>query len=270
MGLDGRIKERLKGKTVLITGGGSGIGRAAALLLAKDGVNLAIVDLREDSVGSVVNEIERDGAGERTMGLVLDVRSADDMDEMVNAVVSRFGCIDVLVHSAGILRARKCGPKTLVQLTDREWDEVVETNLRGAFLCNRAVASEMIRQRKGCIINISSVLGLSGRVFDSAYCASRFGIVGMSEALAEEVREYGVKVQVVMAEAVAASLWDQNGPIRAPAGSLQPERVAGLIRFVVAQPDNAVFGGVVIAPFSPAKARVRANRDTSGRKSMGA
>lgn len=268
MCLDGKIRERLKGKTVLITGGGSGIGRAAALLLAGDGVNLAVVDLREDSVASVISELERAGAGERAFGLALDIRSASDMEEMVSAVVSRFGRIDALIHSAGILRARESGPKTLVQLTEREWDEVVETNLRGTFLCNRAVASEMIKQRTGCIINISSVSGLKGRAFDSAYCASKFGIVGMSEALAEELGQYGVKVQAVMPDAVATPLWDQNGPIKAPGESLMPERVAGFIRFILAQPDNAIFGGAVIAPFLSAKARSRVNRDAPEEKTM--
>lgn len=253
--LDERIKGRLKGKTAIVTGGGNGIGKAVCQRLASDGVNLSVVDLREAAVSSTLGLISP--VCPQALGLALDVRSEADMEEMVRLVSERFGKIDLLIHSAGILRARDSGPKTLIQLSAREWDEVIETNLKGTFLCNRAVATEMARHRGGQIINISSISGIQGRAFDSAYCASKFGIVGMSEALAEEMRQFGVKVQLVLPDAVDTGLWDQNGPIKAPANSLQPDRVADLIRFIAAQPEEAQFGGAVIAPFGALRGSVR-------------
>ncbi len=254
--LDQRIKERLEGKTAIVTGGGSGIGRAVCAKLASDGMKLAVVDMKEAAVESAVIDIESAHPG-NTLGLALDVRSENDMDEMVRAVCGRFGGVDLLVHSAGILRASDSGPKMLTQLSVREWDQVVETNLKGTFLCNRAVASQMMLQKSGQIINISSVSGIEGRAFDSAYCASKFGIVGLSESLAEEMRQYGVKVQLVLPDAVNTGLWDQNGPIKAPAYALRPERVADLIRFIAGQPEEAVFDGTVIAPFAAARGSVK-------------
>lgn len=255
-GLDERIRQRLEGKTVVVTGGGSGIGRAVCLKLSSDGMNVVAVDMKEAAASSTVKEIESARPGS-SIGLALNVRSESDMDGMVKAVCERFGNVDLLVHCAGILRASGSGPKMLTQMSAAEWDQVVETNLKGTFLCNRAVASRMIVQKSGQIINISSVSGMQGRAFDSAYCASKFGIVGLSESLAEELRQYGIKVQLVLPDAVDTGLWEQNGPIKAPAYALRPDRVADLIRFIAGQPEEAVFGGTVIAPFGAVRGSVK-------------
>ena len=255
-GLDDRIRERLSGKTAIVTGGAAGIGKAVCLRLALDGMRLAVVDLKEEAVARAVDELSEIAPG-AVMGLALDVRSEPDMEEMARRVVERFEKVDLLVHSAGILRAKDSGPKILTQLSVREWDEVVETNLKGTFLCNRAVASRMMAQKSGQIINISSISGVQGRAFDSAYCSSKFGIVGLSESLAEEMRQYGVKVQLLLPDAVNTGLWEQNGPIKAPSYALDPDRVADLVRFIAGQPEEAVFGRTVITPFGTVRGSVR-------------
>ena len=163
-----------------------------------------------------------------------DIRSETDMAEMARITLEKFGSIDILVHSAAILRGQGSGPKMMVDVEVAEWDEVIATNLKGTFLCNRAVLPAMVQQRSGQIINISSTSGLQGRALDSVYCASKFGVMGLTQALAEEVRPYGIRVQVVTPDAIDTPMWDQNGPIRPPGDSLPASRVADLIAYMVA------------------------------------
>jgi len=137
---------------------------------------------------------------------------------------------------------------------------VLGTNLRGMFLCNRAVVSSMIQKRRGDIVNLSSVSGREGRAHDAPYCASKFGVIGMSEALAEEVRSYGVRVQLVIPDAVKTPMWDQNGPVPCPPDALPPERVADLILYMVSLPADTILLGATIAPL---RARRRGKRDKS-------
>lgn len=171
------------------------------------------------------------------------------MAEMARRTLDRFGRIDILVHCAGILRGTGSRPKLLADVELAEWEEVMGTNLTGTFLCNRAVLPAMTAQRSGQIINISSTSGLKGRPLDAVYCASKFGIMGLSQSLAEEVRNVGIRVQVVAPDAVDTPMWDQNGPIRPPADALPAERVADLIAYMATLPLDTVLGEVVIAPF---------------------
>jgi NAD(P)-dependent dehydrogenase (short-subunit alcohol dehydrogenase family) len=194
--------------------------------------------------------------------MALDVRREEQMEEMARQTLSRFGRIDILVAGAGILRLKGTSPKPLVELSLEEWDAVVDTNLRGTFLSNRAVLPAMMAQRKGQIVNISSTYGRQGRAYDSAYCASKFGIVGLSEALAEEVRQYHVKVHLVMPDAVDTPLWEQNGPIPRPPNALPAERVADLINFLLTLPDDTILLNTTIAGFRGRRAGgQRARRD---------
>jgi NAD(P)-dependent dehydrogenase (short-subunit alcohol dehydrogenase family) len=130
-----------------------------------------------------------------------------------------------------------------------EWDEVIDTNLKGTFLSNHAVLPTMIRQRRGQIVNISSTSGRQGRAYDSAYCASKFGVIGLSEALAQEVLQYNIRVQVILPDAVDTPLWHQNGPIPRPAGALPVARVADLIVYLLKLPGDCLLVNPVIAPF---------------------
>jgi 3-oxoacyl-[acyl-carrier protein] reductase len=144
-------------------------------------------------------------------------------------------------------------PKPLVEMTTTEWDTVLDTNLTGTFNVNRAVLPTMIANRYGQIINLSSTSGRHGRAHDSAYCASKFGVIGVTEAIAEEVRPYGVKVQTVLPDSVNTPFWQQNGPIPAPADALAPCRVADLILYLLNMPEDAILVNPVITSFRTRK-----------------
>jgi 3-oxoacyl-[acyl-carrier protein] reductase len=143
----------------------------------------------------------------------------------------------------------------LVEVTVDEWNDVIDINLKGVFLSNRAVLPTMIAQRSGTIINLSSVSGLQGRAHDGPYCASKFGVIGLSQSVADEVRSYGVKVQALMPHAVATPFWEQNKPAPMPGDALPPERVADLIVFILLQPEDTILVGPVIAPLGARRRR---------------
>jgi NAD(P)-dependent dehydrogenase (short-subunit alcohol dehydrogenase family) len=253
---------RLTGQVVVVTGGASGIGRACARMAAAEGASVVVVDVSRERIDDTLAGME----GERHLGLVLDVRAERDMEEMARVTLERHGRIDALLACAGILRGRGSSPKPLVQISAQEWDEVLSTNLTGIFLSNRAVLPAMIRQRRGNIVNVSSVSGKQGRAHDAPYCASKFGVIGLSEALAEEVRSQGVRVQVVMPDAVDTPIWEQNGPVPRPPNALAPDRVADLLLFLITQPDDMVLLGTVIAPF---RTRRRIGAKNAGQTELG-
>jgi NAD(P)-dependent dehydrogenase (short-subunit alcohol dehydrogenase family) len=141
----------------------------------------------------------------------------------------------------------------LVDMTSTEWDEVIETNLRGVFLSNQKALAVMIPQRRGTIINISSTSGREGHAYDSAYCASKFGVLGLTESVAQEVQQYNIRVMSVLPDAVNTSLWANNGPIAPPPGALPPERIADLLLYMLTLPEDTVMVNPVIAPFRPRK-----------------
>lgn len=234
-----------------MTGGASGIGHATCLRLAKLGAKVAVADINEARVQAVVEELKPAEA----IGVKVDVRSEAAVEAMVRTVEEKFGRIDILVHSAGILRAKDSGPKMLTDMTAQEMNDVVDINLKGTFLCNRAVVPVMVKNRGGQIINIASTSGRVGRALDSMYCASKFGVVGLTESLAEEVRKYNIKVFLLLPDAIATPLWDQNGPIPAPEDALPPDRVAGLIEYMLGLPPDTILQNLVIAPFRGGRKR---------------
>jgi NAD(P)-dependent dehydrogenase (short-subunit alcohol dehydrogenase family) len=244
---DGRLNQAV----AVITGGAGGIGRATCFALAAAGARVVAVDRPGEALESLDAALRGEVASGRirdAMTLGLDVTVEADMERMATSALERFGRIDLLVTSAGILRAPGTLPKPLVQHALDEWQVVIDVNLKGVFLSNRAVLAAMIKQREGMIINVSSTSGRHGRANDGPYCASKFAVVGLSESLAEEVRPRGVKVQAIFPDAVDTALWDQNGPIK-PEHALAPERVADLIVFMAAQPADTLIVAPAIAPF---------------------
>lgn len=192
-----------------------------------------------------------EGMSAEVMTVRANVRVEKDMEGMAERALGRFGRIDVLVCSAGLLRPSTANTlKMLTQITAREWDEVLGTNLRGTFLSNRAVLPTMIRQRRGHIINVSSTSGRKGYAFDTAYCASKFGVIGLTEALAAEVAGYGIKVEVLLPGAVATPMWEQNGPFQRPENAIRAESVANAVVDMLSVPDDAYWYAPSIEPFS--------------------
>jgi NAD(P)-dependent dehydrogenase (short-subunit alcohol dehydrogenase family) len=245
-------EERLRplaGKTAIVTGGSSGIGRATCMALARAGAQLVAVGTHPGRLQETLSALNGIAPGAGHLAMQLDVRSEPDMVAMARRTLERFGRIDILVASAAILRVPGILPKPLAETTIDEWDRVIDTNLRGMFLSNRAVLAPMIAQGGGEIVNISSVSGKEGRPHDGPYCASKFAVIGLSQSLAAEVRGQGIRVQVVLPDATDTPIWEQNKPVPMPSNAIPAERVADLIVFLITQPRDAVLGQQVIAPF---------------------
>jgi 3-oxoacyl-[acyl-carrier protein] reductase len=248
--------ENLEGKVCIITGAASGIGRACAKLISAMNTRVVLVDINRDAVEQLAGESPA-GSDARPLSLCLSISSEADMSHMAEETVARFGRIDMLVACAGILRTGG-SLKTVADTPLEEWNKVLDTNLTGTFLSNRAVLPAMMSQKQGDIINISSTSGRQGRPFDSPYCASKAGIIGFSESLAEEVAAYGIRVQTVLPDAVETPLWDQNGPVALkPTHFLSPERVAEFIVYLLTLPRDTYLLNPVIAPVKTRKKKAK-------------
>ncbi|MGB7099489.1 MAG: SDR family oxidoreductase [Xanthobacteraceae bacterium] len=242
----------LEDRCVIVTGASGGIGSACAKLFAAHGAKLALVDRDEAKLSALAAEINADA-----LPLVLDVTSEDDMAQMASRAVEQFGGIDTLIAAAGILRTSG-EPRTVVDTSYEEWRTVIDVNLTGTFLSNRAVLAAMLERGSGDIVNISSTSGRQGRPFDAPYAASKFGIIGLSESLAEEVGRRGIRVQTLLPDAVRTTIWDQSGTtaIRPP-HMLTPERVAEFVLYLITLPRDAFLLNPMLYPLN-----VRSKRAT--------
>lgn len=253
----------LQGMRVVITGAGSGIGRATAELLAARGACLVLSDVKEQAVSELAAELAR-GQSKAVIPQGCNVRDAADCQHLIDAAVRQLGGLDALVHCAGILRPAGSRPRPLWELDDAEYNAVVGTNLQGTFFMNRAALRILTAQRTGQIINISSTSGQKGRPLDSLYSASKAGVIGLSESIAEEARPFGVRVQVLLPDAVATPLWEQNGPlVPPPPGSLPAGRIAEIIAMCLSLPYDTFLDKLVIAPFRLRKGRGRTSPESS-------
>jgi NAD(P)-dependent dehydrogenase (short-subunit alcohol dehydrogenase family) len=234
----------LAGRSVIVTGASGGIGSAVTRIVAARGARVTLVDRDPAKLDALRQEL---GGGE-AQSLALDVTSEADMARMAEGALQRFGAIDALVHAAGILRTSG-QPRPAVETSFEEWRTIVEVNLTGTFLSNRAVLPAMLAQREGDIVNISSTSGRQGRAFDAAYSASKFGVVGFSESLAEEVGRLGVRVQTVLPDAVDTPIWDQTGSAAMrPRDMLPPDRVGEFVVYLLTLSRDAYLLNPVIHP----------------------
>lgn len=236
------------GKTIVVTGGSSGIGASVACSLAEQGAEVIIIDIDEEGAQKTIARASS-LKGKEPAFIAADISKEEDMQMVTTLLQERFSSLDALVHCAGLLRFEARGPQPMAEMTVEEWDAVINVNLKGTFLCNRAVLATMMKQRRGHIINLSSTSGIKGRAFDTAYCASKFGVVGLSHSLAEEVRNYGIRVNVLLPDAVDTPMWEQNGPLRQTETALPPERVSELVCFLLAMPNDTILGDIVIKAF---------------------
>ncbi len=183
--------DHLSGKTALVTGGGTGIGRAIALALASQGADVAVVNRSNiEAARDVASEIEK--LGRRSLALQADVSSPSDAENIVSQVLTSFGRLDILVNNAGTTR-----DTLLLRMSEADWDVVIDTNLKGVFLVTKAALKPMVKQRQGKIINISSVMGLIGSAGQTNYCASKAGVIGFTRSLAKEVGARNIQVNAV-------------------------------------------------------------------------
>jgi NAD(P)-dependent dehydrogenase (short-subunit alcohol dehydrogenase family) len=181
---------RLAGKTAFITGGGTGIGRACALLFAREGARVAVTGRRRDLLASVVADIE--AAGGSGFSVTCDVAMADQVQHAVSAVAGRFGAISVLVNNAGVLHVG-----SVEETSEADWDRVIDVDLKGPFLVSRAVMPEMRKAGGGSIVNIGSVLGLVGMKKRAAYSAAKGGVTMLTKTMALDHAHEGIRVNCI-------------------------------------------------------------------------
>jgi 3-oxoacyl-[acyl-carrier protein] reductase len=174
----------------IVTGSGRGIGRETAILLAKNGMDVVVCSRTQAEIDDTVNAIKKVHAG--VIGVKCDVGVAQQVDALVKKTIEKFGRIDVLVNNAAVIFLKK-----LADTTEKEWDETLRSNLKSAFLCSRAVLPYMLHQNAGTILNVSSGAGKAGFEGLSAYCASKFGMMGLTESLAWEVASHGIRVMAI-------------------------------------------------------------------------
>jgi NAD(P)-dependent dehydrogenase (short-subunit alcohol dehydrogenase family) len=258
VGDDGR--RSLAGRVAIVTGGSSGIGRAVCVALARRGAAVVVVGRSPEHLqetGDALGALAREGGPERrALLLPLDVRREADMESMRERTLDRFGRIDILVASAGIGRAGDGArrlPTPLARLPLPQWDAVVDTNLKGAFLSNRAVLPPMIARGRGEIVNVASARSsLRGQAYAAAYCASKFALLAFSRALAAEVASEGIRVQAVLPDAVESPLVAGTGLGGPRFGSLPPARLGEFVADSITLPDDAILENPLIAPFARA------------------
>jgi 3-oxoacyl-[acyl-carrier protein] reductase len=181
----------LNNKSVLITGASRGIGRAIALYFAKNGARVAVnYSGSEAKANEVVEEIKANGG--TAFAIKADISNSEDVTNMVKSVIDEFGSLDVLVNNAGITR-----DNLLMRMKEEDWDAVINTNLKGVFLTTKAVTRQMMKQRNGRIINIASIVGVSGNPGQANYVAAKAGVIGLTKTTAKELSSRGITVNAI-------------------------------------------------------------------------
>lgn len=193
----------LEGKVALVTGASRGIGREIALELAREGCNIAVnYSGSEAKANEVVDEIK--GLGREAIAVQCNVSDSDAVQAMVKETIGQFGSVDILVNNAGITR-----DNLLMRMKEAEWDDVININLKGVFLCTKAVTRQMMKQRSGRIINISSIVGVSGNPGQANYVAAKSGVIGLTKTTARELAPRGITVNAIAPGFISTDMTDQ-------------------------------------------------------------
>ncbi|MFV5696077.1 3-ketoacyl-ACP reductase [Flavobacterium sp. LB3P122] len=189
----------LKNKNALITGAGKGIGKAIALALAKEGVNVILVARTQEEIDSVAAKAR--SLRVKALAITADVADMNSVNAAVAKALAEFGTIDILINNAGIAAFGK-----FLELEPTDWERIIQVNLMGTYYITRAVLPNMIERQMGDIINISSTAGLSGNALTSAYSASKFAVLGLTESLMQEVRKHNIRVTALTPSTVATEM----------------------------------------------------------------
>ena len=235
----------LDGQTALVTGGGRGIGRAIALALGEAGAEVVVnysssVSAADDVVATIT------AAGGKAYALQANVSIEEEVDGLIKTVLDRSGRLDVLVNNAGITR-----DGLLMRMKTSDWQSVIDLNLSGVFLCTRAVARPMLKQKSGRIINITSVVGLMGNAGQANYAAAKAGVIGLTRSTAKELASRGITVNAVAPGFIATDMTkdlDADSILKdIPLGTFgTQEQVAGAVRFLAADSAAAYITGQVL------------------------
>ncbi len=217
------MAQSLKGKVALITGAGKGIGRSTAIELAKEGVNIGLIARTETDLKAVASELEAFDV--QVAYATADVSSMEEVNAAVEHLHTKLGATDILINNAGI---GKFG--SFLELDPAEWKQIIDVNLMGVYYVTRAVLPQLIEKNGGDIINISSTAGQKGAPVTSAYSASKFGVLGLTESLALEVRKHNIRVTALTPSTVATELaYKENLTDGNPDKVMQPEDLAEIM-----------------------------------------
>ncbi|MBI9053039.1 MAG: 3-oxoacyl-[acyl-carrier-protein] reductase [Bacteroidales bacterium] len=237
----------LEGKTAVITGAARGIGKAIAIKLAEHGANVAITDLQYDDAAKEVEKQLQD-MGVKAKAYASDASKYDETQELIDEIQKEFGSIDVLVNNAGITQ-----DTLMMRMTEQQWDTVISVNLKSVFNFTKAAQKYMLKQRSGSIVNMSSVVGVSGNAGQANYSASKAGIIGFTKSVAKEVGSRNIRCNAIAPGFIITEMtgklpedvkksWEQQIPLRRGG---TPEDVANTTLFLASELSSYVSGQVV-------------------------
>lgn len=234
----------LTGKCAVVTGASRGIGRAIALQLASEGAKVVVnYSGSEQKAQEVVDEIKANGG--EAIAVQANVADADSVQNLMKSALDTYGSIDILVNNAGITR-----DNLLMRMKDDEWDDVINTNLKGVFLCTKAVTRQMMKQRAGRIINISSIVGVAGNAGQANYVAAKAGVIGLTKTTAQELASRNILVNAIAPGFITTEMTEglpedlKEGMLKQiPLAKLgQPEDIAKAVVFFASDSANYITG----------------------------
>ena len=236
----------LSGKVALVTGAAQGIGKAIAMLLARNGAEVVVSDINLEKAQETANEIQ--GMGRRSLAIKVNVADLKDVERMVETTVEQFGRIDILVNNAGITRDR-----LILRMTEEDWDAVLDVNLKGTFNCTKAVIRHMSKQKSGKIVSIASVSGEMGNPGQANYAASKAGVIGFTKTIAREFAGRGINVNAIapgyiqtpMTDAVPEKAKEELKRMIPMERLGKPEDVAQAVLFLVSENSSYITGQVL-------------------------
>lgn len=237
----------LENKVALVTGGGSGIGRATSLLLSREGSKVIVADILFEAAKQVAEEIHREGGS--AYGLMVDVTQRASVQRMIQEARSRSGQIDILVNIVG-----GSTPKSVLEMDESDWDRTLDLNLKSVFLCCSSVLGFMVERSYGKIVNLSSAQAFSGAPLRAAYAAAKGGVVGFTKSLALEVARLGISVNAVAPGLVATERvramhseeeWQKAIASRPTGRAVSPEEVARVVLFLVQDGQSSITGQTI-------------------------
>jgi len=237
---------RLTGRVAVVTGGAKGIGRAIARRLAQEGARVVVSGRDRGALEEACGELRN--AGSEAVAVVADVAKAQDVEALCQKALEAFGKVDILINNAGITR-----DNLVLRMSEEEWDSVLDTNLKGGFLCIRAFTKPMMKQRWGRIVNVSSVVGLIGNPGQANYVASKAGLVGLTKAVAKELASRHITVNAVAPGFIDTSMTAglpekvrESLQAQIPLGRLgSPEDVAHAVAFLCSEEASYITGQVL-------------------------
>jgi 3-oxoacyl-[acyl-carrier protein] reductase len=229
----------IEGKVAVVTGAGRGMGRAIAIELGKMGAKVALAARSASELEATAKQI-----GDAASVIPTDVRKRDDVHKLLEEVSTAIGPIDILVNAAGVGFFAQ-----VTAFSDADYDTILDTNLRSIFLTSRYVLPSMISRRTGHIINIASIAGKVGSPTRAVYCASKFGVVGFTESLAEEVRQHGIRVSLICPGSTDTGFTsDPEREKKVKARMLSPADIAHAVRMIVTQEPNSFISEIILRP----------------------